>query len=173
MIEIKPSRQSSMHHAIRFMTGRDLEEIAEIEVAAQLSVWGIDGYEAELTNEYAIVRVVDASQLQSQDLSKLSASMTPYRIAAFAAARIVVDELHITNIAVRNEARRGGLGGLLVRDLMQCARRRGLRWAVLEVRESNGDANRLYARHGFEITGRRPDYYRNPAEDALIMARLI
>ncbi len=162
-----------MHPVIRFMTGRDLEEIAEIEVAAQLSLWGIDGYEAELTNEYAIVRVVDAAQLHAHDLSKSGAFKPPYRIAAFAAARIVVDELHITNIAVRNEARRHGLGGLLVGDLMQCARRRGLRWAVLEVRESNGDANRLYARHGFEITGRRPGYYCNPAEDALIMARLI
>lgn len=173
MIEIETSRQNSMHHAIRCMTGCDLEEIAEIEVAAQLSLWGIDGYEAELTNEYAIVRVVDASQIQPQNSSGLSASVPPYRIAAFAAARIVMDELHITNIAVRNEARRGGLGGLLLRDLMQCARRRGLRWAVLEVRESNVDARSLYARYGFETTGRRPLYYHNPAEDALIMARLI
>ncbi len=173
MIEIETARQSSMHDAIRFMTGRDLEEIAEIEVAAQLSLWGIDGYEAELTNEYAIVRVVDASQLEPQDWSKSDASMPPYRIAAFAAARVVVDELHITNIAVRDEARQRGLGGLLVRDLLLCARRRGLRWAVLEVRESNRDAIRLYSRHGFEISGRRPRYYHNPAEDALIMARLI
>lgn len=173
MIEIEASRLNSMHGAIRFMTGRDLDEIAEIEVAAQLSLWGIDGYEAELTNENAIVRVVDASQLESPDLPLSSVTATPYRIAAFAAARVVVDELHITNIAVRNEARHRGLGGLLVRDLLHCAELRGLRWAVLEVRESNRDARSLYSRHGFEITGRRPAYYHNPAEDALIMARLI
>ncbi len=166
MIEGETSRHTSSCAAIRLMTGRDLDEVVELEVAAQLSAWGIDGYEAELTNEDAIVRVIDASLLELP-------SLVNHRIAAFAAARVVVDELHITNIAVRQEARGRGLGGLLVRHLMQSALQRGVRWAVLEVRESNTHARRLYERHGFEITGRRHSYYRNPPEDALIMARLI
>ena len=166
MIEGEASRHTSSGDAIRLMTARDLGEVVELEAAARLSAWGVDGYEAELTNEDAIVRVIDASLLEPS-------CTVNHRIAAFAAARVVMDELHITNIAVRREARRRGLGGLLVRHLMQSALQRGVRWAVLEVRESNVDARRLYERHGFEITGRRHGYYCNPPEDALIMARLI
>ncbi|MGI4830592.1 MAG: GNAT family N-acetyltransferase [Janthinobacterium lividum] len=68
--------------------------------------------------------------------------------------------------------RRKGVGRALSRAWLQRARRAQAREAVLEVRESNGAAQTLYAELGFTLDGRRPNYYQHPDEDALLMRRL-
>ncbi len=65
--------------------------------------------------------------------------------------------------------RRHGLAGLLLDLGLDLARGRGARTALLEVRAGNGAALALYRRAGFEVAGRRRDYYRDPPEDALVM----
>ena len=62
-----------------------------------------------------------------------------------------------------------GVGSALVRELVREAGRSGAAAVLLEVRESNAGARRLYEKIGFSEIGRRPDYYRNPPEDALLL----
>jgi ribosomal-protein-alanine N-acetyltransferase len=93
------------------------------------------------------------------------------RAIAFCIAWVVFDELHINTLAVSPSHRRQGLATALLRSVLAEAAREGARRATLEVRESNTAALHLYARLGFSVSGRRPGYYANPPEDALILWR--
>jgi len=92
-------------------------------------------------------------------------------IVAFSVCWIIFDELHINTLAVAPSARRRGFATSLLRSVMEEAEAAGARKATLEVRESNAAALALYQRLGFEVSARRPGYYTNPREDALILWR--
>ena len=81
------------------------------------------------------------------------------------------NELHILNLAVAPEARRGGAGTALLAAALAAAAEDGLTVATLEVRVGNAPARAFYARHGFAVVGRRARYYSDNGEDALIMSR--
>lgn len=80
-------------------------------------------------------------------------------------------EAELGDIAVSARHRGRGVGTALLRSVIEDARGRGVRRVFLEVREGNADAISLYRRFGFREVGRRPDYYRQPREDALVMVR--
>jgi ATP-dependent Lhr-like helicase len=84
---------------------------------------------------------------------------------------IVVDEVHVNNVALRPAYRAKGLGSALMRRVLTEARRLGAVRATLEVRASNMAARRFYETMGFEVTATRPRYYTDPTEDALILWR--
>jgi ribosomal-protein-alanine N-acetyltransferase len=96
---------------------------------------------------------------------------TEGNVVGFAIARAVAGEMEILNLAVDPAGRRRGIGSALLDSALAFGRRAGARRAFLEVRESNGGARGFYERHGFAVIGRRPRYYRDPIEDALVMAR--
>lgn len=77
-------------------------------------------------------------------------------------------EWEIENIAVAGSARRRGLGTRLVGEFLDLARTQGAQAVFLEVRESNRAARGLYEKWGFLERGRRPRYYREPEEDAIV-----
>lgn len=81
----------------------------------------------------------------------------------------VLDEGHITNIAVHPEFRRSGIGSLLLNKLLEEARLRSIKALTLEVRKSNDSAKALYRKYGFEEGGSRKAYYADNHEDAIIM----
>ena len=81
----------------------------------------------------------------------------------------VASELHITNLAVHPAWRRQGIARTLLGAILEDARHRRLALAVLEVRPTNVEAQRLYERFGFRVIGRRKGYYPDTGEDALIM----
>lgn len=83
----------------------------------------------------------------------------------------ILDEAHITVLAVHPVYRREGLGLLLLSALLRLAQRRGLERATLEVRASNHAALSLYQKFGFKEAGRRRRYYKDTGEDALILWR--
>lgn len=93
------------------------------------------------------------------------------RAIAFCSVWLMFDELHINTLAVSPAHRRRGLATLLLTEIMAEAAREGARRATLEVRASNTAALELYARLGFTVSARRPGYYANPQEDALILWR--
>ncbi len=80
----------------------------------------------------------------------------------------VLDEAHITNIAVKSTERGRGIGKLLMSELISRARLSGVRFMTLEVRDNNSPAIRLYEGFGFKVEGVRKKYYNNE-RDALIM----
>ena len=89
-------------------------------------------------------------------------------IIGFAGAWIVLDEAHVTNIAVRQDKRGRGIGRRLTGQLMQYAANLGVVYATLEVRRSNTVAQRLYQSLGFEYVGVRKRYYEDNGEDAFL-----
>jgi ribosomal-protein-alanine N-acetyltransferase len=91
------------------------------------------------------------------------------RVMGFIVARCFEDEWEIENVVVEAEARRQGLGALLLCNLMEHARREHARRIYLEVREGNSAARKLYERWGFREVGRRRGYYSAPPEDALLL----
>jgi len=148
------------------MTEHDLLEVVEIEEASGLSRWGFEAYHEELVHgQHALMfvaRRVDRMELEHEK-----------GIYGFIASRLVTDELHINNVAVRSESRRSGIGSALLLMVINEAAENGAQKAFLEVRASNAPAQALYARCGFRIMGQRKGYYSDPPEDALIMSRTI
>jgi ribosomal-protein-alanine N-acetyltransferase len=92
-------------------------------------------------------------------------------VIGFCAFWLVVDEIHINNVAILPELRGQGIGTALMTRVFEEASRLGARRATLEVRSSNERARRLYERLGFFVAGTRRHYYTNPVEDALILWR--
>jgi len=90
-------------------------------------------------------------------------------IYGFIVARCGLEEWEIENVVVAPECRRGGVGTRLVQDVLHQAVELGATSVLLEVRESNRPARKLYERLGFVEVGRRNRYYENPEEDALLL----
>jgi ribosomal-protein-alanine N-acetyltransferase len=92
-------------------------------------------------------------------------------ITGFVAGLQVADEGEILNLVVRRENRRRGEGHALLSAVLEQLRRRGVNKLFLEVRESNEAGIAFYEKMGFAKTGRRPGYYREPEEAALLMEK--
>jgi len=91
------------------------------------------------------------------------------RLHGFAIARCAPDEWEIENVVVAHEHQRLGIGMKLIRELLARAHAGGATSVLLEVRESNLVARRLYEKLGFSEVGRRSNYYHGPTEDALLL----
>lgn len=161
MSRVGRARGKGVDYEIVPMSAHDLLEVVEIEEATGLSRWGWDSYHAELGRAEAVM-LVARRPAPDADGKKLR---------GFFAARLGAEELHINNIGVRERERRKGIGGELLRRGLQLGGERGALAALLEVRAGNGAAQSLYASQGFEVVGRRRNYYHDPAEDALVMSR--
>jgi [ribosomal protein S18]-alanine N-acetyltransferase len=93
----------------------------------------------------------------------------PGGICAYCAFRVVLDEMHVMNVAVHPASRRQGLARRLLRFALRRAARGGARGAFLELRAGNREALGLYESLGFRPVSRRRAYYRQPLEDALVL----
>jgi [ribosomal protein S18]-alanine N-acetyltransferase len=147
------------------MTEHDLLEVVEIEETTGLSRWGWAAYYAELQganrNLMLIARVAPSPIIEHQ------------RIAGYIVARESAGELHINNVAVRDQYRRRGVGSALLGRILETAQRLRVQVAFLEVRRSNQPAQALYENYGFKAIARRADYYSDPREDAVVMSLVL
>jgi ribosomal-protein-alanine N-acetyltransferase len=151
--------------SISRMSEHDLLEVVEMELTCGLSPWGWDAYHHELGQGSAAIMLVAATDGKALEQG--------HRLAGFIVARVIADELHVNNVAVRPELCRHGIGASLLRAVLERAKRQGSVSAWLEVRAGNQAAQTLYERCGFQIAGRRRNYYHQPVEDALIMKATI
>jgi ribosomal-protein-alanine N-acetyltransferase len=139
---------------VRAMTPADLPAVAEIDRLSFTLPWSETAFRKELAdNDQAHFFVADVDG----------------RVAGVAGYWFIVDECHISTVAVHPDWRRQGLGELLVRSVLRHARSLGAVMATLEVRVSNAAAIRLYEKFGFKVNRRRRGYYRDNHEDALEM----
>jgi len=139
----------------RTLSERDLDAIVAIEEASFTNPWTRDMYVREL---------------QNPDVSFLYVLRIPEQgIVAFCSFWLVLDEVHINNLAVRGDLRAQGIGTALLAHVLRAGASRGAERATLEVRRSNTPALRLYERLGFTVAATRPNYYASPPEDALIL----
>jgi ribosomal-protein-alanine N-acetyltransferase len=153
--------------SIARMTEHDLLEVVEIEQLSALSAWGWDAYHKELQSPEDVIMLVARTKTADSTLNH------EHAVAGFIVSRLVADELHINNVAIRPEFRRRGIAAQLLKAVLREGGRNGARLAFLEVRAGNIAAQGLYRRCGFQVTGRRRRYYNQPAEDALLMSRLL
>ena len=92
-------------------------------------------------------------------------------VLGYAGVTVVAGEGYINNIAVRQEYRKQGVASALMGVFLRFAEAQKLDFLTLEVRGSNTAAKRFYMKHGFAQVGRRPGYYDDPKEDAILMTR--
>ena len=138
---------------IRRMTEADVDGVAAVEAATFPTPWSRDAFASEMRNVAARYLVAEMDG----------------KIIGYAGAWIILDESHITNIAVLSDYRGQGIGRKLTHGLMQYLSNLGAAYATLEVRKSNAVAQNLYVSLGFIKLGVRKRYYEDNGEDALIM----
>lgn len=92
-------------------------------------------------------------------------------VIGYIGAQAVPPEADVMNLAVAPDCRRQGIGAKLLCTMTEVLHRQGIETLFLEVRPSNSAAIALYERCGFALAGRRPKYYVNPPEDALILRK--
>ncbi len=92
------------------------------------------------------------------------------KLCGFVCAKAIAGEWEIENVVVAAEFLRRGIANQLVRELIRRAASEAASAILLEVRESNLPARRLYEKHGFREVGRRRVYYKDPVEDAILYA---
>ena len=133
---------------------RHLDEAARLETLCFSRPWSRQALAEELENPTAFF---------------LAAEDDTGELLGYAGMHVVCGEGYIDNVAVFPQARRRGVGRLLVQSLVQWLREHEGVFLTLEVRPSNEPAISLYGSLGFEEVGRRPRFYECPTEDALLM----
>ena len=141
--------------AVRPMRAEDLESVARLEQTCFSESWSENLLRSGLDNRLD-------SYLVYEELGA---------VLGYCVLRTLADEGEIQRIAVDPAFRRQGIARKLMESMAAVARMKGAREVALEVRESNVSARKLYESYGFRQEAVRRDYYRNPAEDAIIMWR--
>lgn len=141
---------------LRPMNREDIPQVTEIDREAFPNQWPPANYERELKN--GLAHYIVAGDKGGQ------------YIKGFAGLWMLVDEAHITNIAVREKHRRRGIGEGLLIGIIELAIELGAQLITLEVRASNSEAQKLYAKYGFVRVGLRRGYYTDNREDAVLMS---
>ncbi|WP_027093873.1 ribosomal protein S18-alanine N-acetyltransferase [Cohnella thermotolerans] len=138
----------------RSMTPDDIGTIVEIEREVFAAPWTEEAFHNELKqNMFAKYLVMEMDGA----------------ILGYGGMWLIVDEAHVTNIAIRERYQGCGYGKRLLAEMMRTAHWLGARRMTLEVRVSNDRAQRLYRKFGFVPSGLRPGYYSDNQEDAVIM----
>ena len=140
------------------MTREDLEGVLEVEQTAFPLPWPKKSFEEELNNLLACYFVAKKEN----------------KVVGYVGMWFVMDECHVTNIAVHASYRRQKIASLLVLKMLEECKKHGTTYLELEVREGNFPAQRLYKRFDFQEECVRKDYYKNPdgsRESAIIMTR--
>ena len=137
------------------MTQAHVAAVARLEKLCFSDPWSENSIAYELTNPLSLwlVAVQNGSVL------------------GYAGSQTVMGESDMMNLAVDPEQRRMGIGASLVNALVAALHKQGSTCLTLEVRASNAQAISLYRSLGFVQVGKRPNYYRNPREDALILRK--
>ena len=142
------------------MTRADFYGVLAAETGLHPTPWTLGNFEDSLNSGHALWLAEEESSL-----------------VGYAVTMQVVDEAHLLNISVLEAWQRGGRGAKIMEYVLAQARATGAAKMFLEVRAGNQAAQRLYARHGFSVIGRRKSYYalaNSPAagqrEDAITMA---
>ena len=137
------------------MDSRHVAQVAALEKQCFSEPWSENSVASELSNP----------------LSAWLVAMDGDALAGYVGSQSVMGESDMMNIAVDAHYRRQGIAQALVKELVAQLKEKGNHSLTLEVRISNQPAIALYEKLGFVQVGKRPNYYRNPKEDALILRK--
>jgi ribosomal-protein-alanine N-acetyltransferase len=133
-----------------------LEEIVAIEIQSFISPWSPNAFLEEVHNPVSQFWLVETDRI----------------VAGYVCFWIFCQEIQLLNLAVHPLKRHAGLGRLLMRQMFELGAAEQTKAIWLEVRPSNESARRLYENLGFKEVGRRPGYYRDTYEEAIVMRLL-
>ena len=137
------------------MADTHVSAIAELERVCFSDPWSENSIRAELNNPYSFWLVAEADG----------------ETVGYIGSQTAVDEADIMNVAVAPSHRRCGIGQMLIDELVNELKNKGIVALMLEVRASNDSAIALYEKNSFSCVGVRPNYYFHPREDARIMRK--
>ena len=149
-----------MRWRLSALTESDIEQILSIEKISFKQPWSSKLFYEELSIKDAFDYVV-----------KLNSSDRPESVIAYLCSRITGSEMSILRIAVLTEWRNSGIASWLLNRCFETALTKGVTTVFLEVRESNNAATALYSKLGFMPVGKRPRYYSETGEDALVFMK--
>ena len=132
-----------------------VRQVAELEKLCFSDPWSERSVVSELENTLALWLVAAEDD----------------KVLGYIGSQTCCDETDMMNVAVHSDHRRKGIAEALVTALVDELKANGSRCLMLEVRASNEPAHRLYEKLGFVQVGRRPNYYRNPKDDAWILRK--
>lgn len=133
-------------------------QLRQIAIDSRIDAWATNDYAAEIVREDAVV------------LCAIDTSMVGFLLVRLVPGSTEELDAELYNIAVRVDARRAGIGTLLMNDLRRRLLEKEVATVWLEVRESNRPAIKFYEKHGFVAQVTRPNFYVNPTENAVIMS---
>jgi [ribosomal protein S18]-alanine N-acetyltransferase len=136
------------------MCSEDIPRVLEIEAVSFSTAWPANAF----TNE-----------LNENKLAHYYVGRLDGKVVAYGGIWVILEDSHITTIAVQPEHRGYGLGEQLLIHLLDEAMTRGASWITLEVRETNDVAQRLYRKYGFTNVSVRRAYYSDNNENAVVM----
>lgn len=139
------------------MTRDYVDEVTELENLCFTTPWSRKLLDDEMDN--------DASAYL------LALDEETEKVVGFAGLFVIADEGYVTNVAVHPDYRRIGIASSLLEVFLRFAEGNDLALLTLEVRASNYGAIALYGHYGFRSMGRKPNYYADPKEDAIIMTK--
>ena len=138
---------------VRLMVEQDIDAVARLEKECFSSPWSKASLRESLSQPYVVFVVATVEE----------------KVVGYGGIYIVNDDGEITNIAVTGSMRGRGVGKMLLEKINEECEKRQVKAIVLEVRESNEVAIRLYEKMGYSRIGIRKNFYDKPRENALIM----
>ena len=155
-------------HSIRYLEKKDAPELARLEKTYFSSSW----------TEEQFVKLLRLSHQALSDGGQLplwcafGIFIPVEKLVGYISLALDVPGLllEVHNIAIQQDLRQQGLAGVLLRHALNWGRIKGFKRCLLEVREGNMPALKLYAKEGFKALGRRKNYYADTGEDAIVMA---
>jgi len=142
-----------MNLTFKQMAQDDIDQVVQVEENSFNNPWSKQSFCEEAANPVAYYLL----------------SLTAGEIIGYVGVWFILDEAHITNVAVLPEYRKQGIGGQMMREILRIAKNNGAVAMTLEVRPSNVSALALYNKLGFVSEGIRKQYYEDNGEDAIIM----
>ncbi|MEO7424310.1 MAG: GNAT family N-acetyltransferase [Fibrobacteria bacterium] len=155
---------------VRPMLRTDLAAVLAIEAQANPVPWQVADFEVFLRPPYQVETLPDSAHPLTGPMGWVWADP---EVQGFACAVGAADEAELQSLAVAKDHWGRGVGSSLMESLLAWAKAGGLRTLHLEVREGNERARDFYARWGFTPAGRRPKYYRDNAEAALLLVKSV
>ncbi len=151
------ANSSEVIPVVRAMTDADIDAVTALEVLIFPDPWPRSAFVEQLKDDTWGALVAEADG----------------QIIGYACYLLAHNESHLTNIGVVPDWRRKSVARQLLERILGIVTERGCDILLLEVRPSNADARAFYAKHGFRELYRRPNYYRRPVEDALVLVRYL
>lgn len=153
-VEPRPQSGGNDGMVIERMSDADLKEVLRIEQQSFSTTWPANAFYQEL---------------HENKLAHYYVGRVAGRVVAYGGIWVILEDSHVTTIAVTPECRGQKLGEKMLLHLLDQAIERGASWMTLEVRESNGVAQALYRKYGFTTVSTRKGYYSDNNENAFVM----